>query len=403
MKVMQVNCVYSRGSTGKIVYGIHTELKNREIESLVCYGRGEKYDDPNIYKVCSELYAKVNNMITRFSGLKYGGCRVSTNKLISIIKNEKPDIVHLHCINGYFVNIYRLISWLKKHHIKTVLTLHAEFMYTANCSHALDCEKWKIGCGNCNRLREETKSLIFDRTHDSWLQMKKAFAGFENDLLVVSVSPWLRQRAEQSPILKDFRQVVILNGVDTNIFHQNDITDIKKQFFGKKIIFHATSYFTCEEDNIKGGRYVIEIAKRLRVRKIDSIILVAGPYGNVSDLPDNVILLGNVMDQKRLAQFYSMADVTLLTSKREAFSMIVAESLCCGTPVIGFKAGAPETIALSEYCRFFDFGDIDALVAGIGNYQFSKREISEVAVCKYSNKIMCDNYIDEYKKMLQVI
>lgn len=159
MKVLQVNCVYKNGSTGKITYDIHRELQTRGIESVVCYGRGEKTDEPGIYKTCGEFYSKINNLFSRFTGVMYGGCFFSTNKLISVIEKERPDIVHLHCINGYFVNIYRLVKWLKKKKIKTVLTLHAEFMHTANCGYALDCDRWKNGCGNCPRLKKKRNHL----------------------------------------------------------------------------------------------------------------------------------------------------------------------------------------------------------------------------------------------------
>ena len=118
MKVLQVNCVYKKGSTGKIAYDIHKELLDRGQESVICYGRGEIIQEPFVYKTCSELYSKANHLWSWITGLMYGGLFFSTNKLIGIIKKENPDIVHLHCLNGYFVNIYRLISWLKKNKIK---------------------------------------------------------------------------------------------------------------------------------------------------------------------------------------------------------------------------------------------------------------------------------------------
>ena len=52
MKVLQVNCVYNNGSTGKIVFDIHNELKQHGFESVVCYGRGRKVTEPNVYKTC---------------------------------------------------------------------------------------------------------------------------------------------------------------------------------------------------------------------------------------------------------------------------------------------------------------------------------------------------------------
>lgn len=139
MKILQINNVYKKGSTGKITYDIHQELQRRGIESVVCYGRGQKVDEINVHKTCGEFYSKINNIWSRITGIMYGGCFFSTNRLISIVKKEKPDIVHLQCLNGYFVNIYRLINWLKKNKIKTVLTLHAEFMYTGGCGHSIGC------------------------------------------------------------------------------------------------------------------------------------------------------------------------------------------------------------------------------------------------------------------------
>lgn len=72
-------------------------------------------------------------------------------------------------------------------------------------------------------------------------------------------------------------------------------------------------------------------------------------------------MLGKITDQELLAKYYSMADVTLLTSKKETFSMVTAESLCCGTPVVGFKAGAPEQIAIKEFSEFVEYGDLNSL------------------------------------------
>lgn len=180
--------------------------------------------------------------------------------MISIIKKEKPDIVHLQCINGYFVNIYRLVNWLKNNHIKTVLTLHAEFMYTGGCGHSIDCNQWSTrnGCGHsqCPRWRSETKSLFFDRTGTMWKKMKKAFEGFE-ELSVVSVSPWLMDRAKRSSILGEFEHSVIYNGVDTSVFHPYDTAKMRYEFGNKKIVFHATPSFSSQPNRIKGGWYVL--------------------------------------------------------------------------------------------------------------------------------------------------
>ncbi len=406
MKILQINNVYNRGSTGKIVYDIHKELQERGIKSVVCYGRGQKEYESNVYKTSYEVFAKYNALRSRITGLQYNGSWIATNKLLEIIKKEQPDIVHLHCINGYFVNIYKLFKYLKKHEIKTVLTLHAEFMHTGSCGHAYECEKWKEGCGNCPQLWEATKSYYFDRTDKAWLKMKEAFDGFKN-LKIVSVSEWLQNRAKESPIMKKQKFNVIHNGIDTNeIFTPSSFLELKEKhaLSDEKILLFVTASFSLREDDIKGGKYIVKLAERLKRNNIK--IIVVGGRDLTMELPNNIINVGRTNDQKELAKYYSMADLTVLTSKRETFSMVSVESLSCGTPVVGFKAGGPESIALKEYSEFVDYGDIDLLektiIKWIGVKSTSTtNNISKKAKHEYSRKKMGLEYLKVYDQLYQ--
>lgn len=398
MKVLIVNCVWKRGSTGKLVYDLYTGLQARGADPVVCYGRGEKASDAGVFRLCSEPEAKLNHLFASLTGLTYGGCLFSTGRLLRAIEREKPDAVHLHCINGYFVNIYRLIQWLKTHDIPTVLTLHAEFMHTANCSHALSCEKWKTGCGDCPHVRSATGSFLFDRTHASWKKMYRAFQGFSR-LTVTSVSPWLRARAEASPILQGAHHVTVLNGVDTAIFRPREAEKLRKTHAleGKQVVLHVTAEFSDRPGHIKGGEYVLSLAQRMKGENV--VFLVAAGHSDVKQpLPENVILLGNISDQTRLAEYYTLADVTLLTSQKETFSMPVAESLCCGTPVAGFQAGAPETIALPQASAFVPFGDLDGLETAVRSFMGRKPTgLAAEAARLYDKQRSCDAYFSLYK------
>ena len=402
MKILQVNCVYGHGSTGKITRDIHHALLAQGFQSVVCYGRGAKTEEPHVHRTCNDLAGKANNLISRVTGLMYGGCYFSTRRLMGLIEAEKPDVVHLHCINGYFVNIYSLIQWLKEKKIKTVLTLHAEFMHTANCGHALDCEKWKTGCGNCPRLRQETLSWGVDNTALSYRKMKAAFDGFTDDLQVVSVSPWLMERAKQSPILAGKNHSTILNGIDTGVFQPSDTAALREELgiTDEKIIFHATADFQDDPNHLKGGYYVLRLAERLAKDNVK--ILVAGEHPEGMQVPENVILLGKIADQRRLAAYYTMADLTVISSRRETFSLVTAESLCCGTPVAGFKAGGPERIASPQFTRFCDWADVDALEENVRSMlqsSYNRGEIAEIAAKKYAKETMCADYIDLYLSM----
>lgn len=399
MKVMQINCVYNTGSTGKIVYDIHTELQKRNIDSVICYGRGTVTEDRNVYKTSGEKIAKFNNVKSRFSGMPYNGSFIATNKLISIIKKEKPDIVHLHCINGYFVNIHRLVSYLKKNKIPTVVTHHAEFLYTGNCSHAYDCDKWRNGCGNCPSLRQAVNSYFFDFTKHNFKAMEKAFAGFDK-LYSVGVSPWVQHRAEKSPIFKDAVHTTVLNGLDTKIFTPQSGTDELRKKHGikdsDKLIIHVTASF---ESPTKGGKYIIELAKKLGN---DYKIIVIGNKETPAALPENIIAVGRVENQTELARYYTMADLCVVTGLRETFSMPIAEGMCCGTPAVGFFAGGPESIAVKKYSEFVEYGNIEELYEAVKDIEkINISDLSQIAQKVYSKENMCDNYIKIYEEIMK--
>ena len=396
MKILQINCVYNRGSTGKIVYDICNDLKKRGIETVVCYGRGKKVNEQNVYKVSTEFEAKIHSVFWRLFGVQFGFSPIATAKTINIIKKEKPDVVHLHCLNGNFINVYKLLEFLKKENIKTVLTLHAEIMHTAGCDYALECEKWKTGCYECSKIRGKISRFFRDDAKHCYNKMKKAFDGF-NDLTVIGVSEWLTERAKLSPIFpKNTRFETVHNGIDTKIFTKSDFEELYEKYNiprDKKTVLHVTPNFN---HPIKGGKYVLEAARKMPEHQF----IIVGFNGDESVLPQNVLPIKRTNDRQELAKFYSLADVTLLTSKRETFSMVVAESLSCGTPVVGFQAGAPETITIPEYSSFTEFGNVELLcekIEKILSVKFNKQEISDKARIKYSLESMVGNYIDSYK------
>ena len=121
--------------------------------------------------------------------------------------------------------------------------------------------------------------------------------------------------------------------------------------------------------------------------------IIIGKNAPVDLLPENVLTMQNTNNQLELAQMYSDADVTLLTSKKETFSMVCAESLCCGTPIAGFEAGAPETIAIKEYSEFVPHGETEALAKAVKNMIDKPPKIdTDLAAKTYSAKTMWDNY-----------
>ena len=405
MKICQINCVYGNGSTGKIVRDIHMSLIDHNIESFVivpCL----REDDKNVFSVSNTILSYITAIYRRTFGRQFDGGIIQTLRIIKILNKEKPDIVHLHCINGNNINIYKLLNFLSNNHIKTIMTLHAEYPYTGGCGHAFECYKWLDGCHNCKQLREGTKSYFIDGTKHTWISQNECYKKFEEtNLYIVAVSPWLLNRAELSPMLKKFNKCVIMNGCNTKIFHYTRSNFWRKKFNipqNRKIVLFVSSYFTNDEYDLKGGKFVCKIAEELKGH--DCIFIVVSNYNDVKRVPSNMIFAGKITDQTKLAQLYSEADLTLLTSRKETFSMVLAESLCCGTQVVGFKAGGPESIALNQYTTFFDYGDIRSLEKYIINYNIfnNKKEIiSKNSILVYSLDNMLNKYIELYNSFLE--
>lgn len=402
MRVLQINTICKSGSTGKIVYDIHTSLLKDGHESAICYGRGPVIDEPNIYKFGSELGFRVHVLITRVFGITGMASNWSTNKLFKYIKEFRPDVVHLHNIHGYYVNTYRLLNYLKKNNIKTVITLHDDWLFTGNCGYAYECEKWKNGCGGCKATSEYPKSILLDFTKLQHRLKRRCFEGF-NNLTIVSPSQWLANRAKES-FMKDKNIQVIHNGIDTeNIFYPRKFEDlkIKHGLKDEKIVLAVTPNFS---DERKGGKYVLELAKKLE--KEDVKIIIVGVNNKVEGISNKVIIIPRTEDQEELAQYYSMADVFVLTSKFETFSMVCAESVACGTSIIGFESGAPDEIFKEPYGKFISFGDVDKLKDEVlkklsHNNKFDSEDIQYNRL-RYSKNMMFSAYMEVYIKNKEI-
>ncbi len=350
----------------------------------------------------SNFWIKQYSRIARITGQRYNCAYYETIRLTRRIKKIKPDIVHIHCMNCSYINPFILLKWLGRQNIKVLVTHHADVTITANCDHAYDCDLWKCGCKkHCHRLKKEQHYIFYANASFSWKQMRNAFAKIKY-LYASGVSEWMVERVKQSPFFANRECCLIENGVDIEIFKYDKsrsnklITLFKKQ--GNRIILHVTPSIL---QPLKGGTYVLELARRMQ-----NVIFIIVGYHNeyIENMPSNVFLIPYVSSKVELAGYYQLSDITLLTSKRESFSLVTAESLCCGTPVVGFKAGAPEAIALPSYSSFVEFGDIQALQITIEkflNRTFDKEEISKVACKRFDVSAMCQNYLSYYEDILK--
>ena len=397
MKVLLIDVNCKRSSTGKIVYDLYQELNKNNIEASIAYGRGPKINEKNIYKFGLDLETILHMIMTRITGLTGIYSVISTMRLIRYIKKFKPDVVHIHELHAYFVNLKPLINHLKKNNIKVIHTFHCEFMYTGKCGYAYDCEKFKTQCFKCPRLKEYPKSLFLDFTKHMYKQKKKLYIGFDN-LTIVTPSKWLLDRVKSS-FLKDKKMLVINNGIDVNVFKPYETKDLRNKH-NLKDEFIVLAVAPNLMSNIKGGFEVLKLADNLKEENIKIMMIGVEEPENIN-LP-NVIALARTNDQVELAMYYSLADVYVILSERENFPTTCIEALASGTPVIGYDTGGTkETVPMGygEFVPYKDISKVKELIIKHKNEKIfkEKTECAKMGKLLYSKENMFKGYFKLYE------
>lgn len=403
MKILYLDVNYDFSSTGKIVKDLQRGMGKLGHSTIACFGRGKGSSVLNVIKISTGIEVAIHALASRLTGYNGRYSFLSTARFIDIIHRFQPDIVHLHDIHGYFINIPLVATYLKSSGIPTVWTFHCEYMYTGKCGYALECEQWKTICLKCPQLRSYPSSWFFDNTSSMFIEKARLFRNFRN-LRLVAPSNWLANRMRQSPVLKDLPISVVPNGLSIDVFSPGDRMKLRSQY-GVGNRFTVLSVGSNIFSQLKGGRWILEIASRLP----DFLFIIVGANSVcVRSLPFNIRLVGSVSDPSVLSGYFSLADAFLLTSLKETFSMVCAESLACGTPVFGFNSGAPSEVAPTGYGQFVDYGDVDSLILQLrlfhaGCLQMKNRtECRDFATRSYSSDIMVDNYHELYAQALSV-
>jgi glycosyltransferase involved in cell wall biosynthesis len=355
MKILIININSHTGSIGKISYGLLRFLKNNDCDcKIACNGSREEYiDDENIIRLNHKIQNYYSAIMTRITGYEGIFNKHATKKLIYYIENFKPDIIQLYNLHGYYINHYKLLEYIKKNNILTVYSMLDEFPYLGKCAFSFGCEKYKIECNNCPKVKEYPKSAFFDRSRYLFRRKKNIYKGWSN--IVFTGPKWVCQQASSSALLKNSNIVNLEEPIDTKLFHPRD-TDILRHQLGiphkNKIVLTVCP----AKQERKGCKYFVELARRFEKNKNVSFVFV-GYNRDDWELPSNLIPISFVKSQDLLSQYYSLADLFICDSTEDTTPTSCMEALSCGTPIAGFDVNATPFIApkgLGTYTKLYD-------------------------------------------------
>lgn len=338
MKILQINEVYKILSTGRTTMELEELLEKNGHISLVAYSyreislnRREKKAErqKGRYIIGMEADRKLHALCSRITGLQGYFSYLATRGLIGYIREQKPDVVHLHNVHGNFLNLNLLLSYLAKEDIPLVITLHDCWFYTGRCTHYTvnRCYQWRNGCKKCPNNRNTPPAWFFDRSEKMWKDKKSHFTRMQR-LAVIGVSDWITNQAKCS-FLKDVPVLErIYNWIDFEVFKPVEAEDIRSSLHIKdKFVILSVAALWC---NAKGLQGFLKLAAKLT----DCVILLVGKMDSKTVLSDNIIEIPLIDNPAGLARLYNAADVYVSLSKEESFGKTIAEALACGTPVI---------------------------------------------------------------------
>lgn len=396
MRVLQITAYSGWGCTGRIAVGIHNALVADGHESKIAWGRNNIAPEniPTI-KIGNKIDQQMHGLYTRITDKCGFGSKCVTKKFLKQIDDYKPDLIQLHILHGYYINLELLFSYIKERNIPTVWTFHDCWAFTGHCPYfdLVGCEKWKTGCHDCQQKNHHPTSWLIDNSKWNWEKKRELFSNIEQ-LTIVTPSTWLAGLVKQS-YLQKCRIEVINNGINTDDFkptYGNMLSKLHVQ--NKKIVLGVSSTWA----KSKGIDDFVKISKLLSQEYV--IVLVGLTEKQKKELPDGIVGVGRTDSVEELAELYTAASVFVNPTYEDNYPTTNLEALACGTPVVTYNTGgSAESVLLSKNGAIVDQGNIVALCEAIT----SSKKSGEIVL---GNLILDQNqnfrkYVKLYKEVLK--
>lgn len=368
MRVLIINCVCGIRSTGRICTELAEQFMAEGNEVRVAYGRMEEV--PEQYQQLAVRIGTRRDLLfhvlrTRlFDQHGFGSVR-ATRKFLQWAEEYKPDLVWLHNIHGYYINIEMLFNWIKAHpEMQVRWTLHDCWAFTGHCAHftMAKCERWKDHCSRCTQRKEYPACYGWGSVERNYDRKKAAFTGVSH-MTLITPSQWLADLVRQS-FLKEYPVEVHYNTINTDVFKPTPGNFRARYQLQDKIIVLGVASAWSDK---KGFKDFLQLAKMLDERF--TIVLVGLNHKQLKSLPPNIKGIDRTNDASELAMIYTAADVFVNPTYEDNYPTVNLEAAACGTKVVTYDTGGcRETIQ-----------DTQGVVIGTGCLEDLYREILKSA------------------------
>ena len=398
MRVLLINVVCGIRSTGRICTDIAELLEEKGHECKIAYGREEVPEQYKKYavKIGTELDAKLHALGSRIFDNTGFYSKRATEKFIEWVKEYDPDIINLHNIHGYYINIKLLFDYLRESGKPVVWTLHDCWAFTGHCPHFMnvDCKKWlEEKCANCPKKHDYPASIFLDNSKGN-LKIKKTLFASLNNMTIVTPSQWLSEVTKKTFLAK-YPIKVINNGINTENF-QPIQSDFKKNnnLEGKKVLLGIASVWY-ESKGLKDF-----IALREMLDEDYEIVLIGLTEKQIRELPKGIIGITRTNNVKQLAEIYTAADVFVNPTREENYPTVNLEAQACGTPVVTYNTGGSAECLLEGIGAVTKEKTPEALKAALLETLDNKKQIdTQKLKLTFSQKVRFGKYINLFEEI----
>lgn len=384
MRVLIVNSVCGVGSTGRICTDLYDELVSNGHECCIAYGRGTASEQYNTYKIGNKFDNYWHVLETRLFDNHGFASRKTTKKFLDFVDEFSPDIVNLHNIHGYYLNLGFLLDFFSKRDIRIVWTLHDMWLFSGHSAYIEYLSNGVLPQKNSSfRERFEYPASITNRSRKNFLKKMNLVLN-SKDIVFVTPSNWLKKVAKDS-FLSKFSIITIHNGINLSNFFSN--RSANKSNKPKEILAVANIW-----DKRKGLEDVISFSEELPSKEYH--FTVVGK--TFEEIPSNIKYIEHTSNVNELSKLYRQSDIFINPTYKDNFPTTNIEAQACGTPVITYDTGGSGESILKDTGVVIPTGDKKAFLKSIQllNKNNIVSDACQKNAEKYSKEVMAKKYME---------
>lgn len=404
MRILQINSVVSIGSTGRITRDLYDYFESKGHECVIAFGRGEAAPGYKTIKIGSKLDQMSHLIYSRLTDRHGFASRSATKRLIEQIEAYNPDLIQLHNIHGYYINIELLFNYLSTTNIPVVWLLHDQWAVSGHGAY-FDLNEdgsFPTKLSRKEELKDYPKTIGFSQFEKNLKDKEQLFTSIKN-MTILTPSNWLTHMMKQT-FLNKYEIKTIYNGVNTDVFHMDhsNTEKLRQEWKAadKTVILGIASVW----EERKGLKDFIKLSQVLPTNDCQ-IVLIGIDEETKEQLPNNIIPISRTNSVEELRDIYNASDIFVNPTYFDNFPTVNIEALACGTPVITYDTGGSPEAINEKTGSVVRQGDLKSLVHEINIWgdktQAIAHECRNHAMKNFTEEITYSQYENLYAQILE--